>query len=90
LGHQAEPGQYEENWYRATQGVYIFSKTNNTKRHLGDELDVIWTHLFIDGTLSFQAGYGHIFAGGYIAKPGHQRRSGLGVCAVLGELLAGH
>jgi hypothetical protein len=58
----------KDNWYRATQGVYIFSKTNNTKRHVGDELDVIWTHLFMDGKLSFQAGYGHIFAGGYIAE----------------------
>lgn len=58
----------KDNWYRATQGVYIFSKTNNTKRHVGDELDVIWTHMFMDGRLSFQAGYGHIFAGGYIAE----------------------
>ena len=46
----------KDNWYRATQGVYVFSKTNNTKRHIGDELDFTWTHLFMDGKLSFQAG----------------------------------
>lgn len=58
----------KDNWYRATQGVYIFSKTNNTKRHIGDEVDFVWTHLFMDGKLSFQAVYGHMFAGGYIAE----------------------
>ena len=58
----------KDNWYRATQGVYVFSKTNNTERHIGDEVDVAWTHLFMDGKLSFQAVYGHMFAGGYIAE----------------------
>lgn len=58
----------KDNWYRATQGVYVFSKTNNNKRHIGDELDFAWTHLFMDGMLSFQAVYGHMFAGGYIAE----------------------
>ena len=58
----------KDNWYRAAQGVYIFSKTDNNKRHLGDELDIIWTRFFMDGKLSFQAGYGHLFAGAYIAE----------------------
>ena len=58
----------KDNWYRATQGVYVFSKTNNTERHIGDEVDVAWTHLFMDGKLSFQAVYGHMFAGGYIEE----------------------
>jgi len=58
----------KDNWYRATQGVYVFSRTDNTKRHIGDELDVVWTHMFMDGKLSFQAAYGHIFAGAYIAE----------------------
>jgi len=58
----------KDNWYRATQGVYVFSKTNNNKRHVGDEVDFAWTHLFMDGKLSFQAVYGHMFAGGYIAE----------------------
>jgi hypothetical protein len=43
----------KDNWYRATQGVYVFSKTNNNKRHIGDEVDFAWTHLFMDGKLSF-------------------------------------
>ncbi|MDN5942310.1 MAG: alginate export family protein [Nitrospira sp.] len=46
----------KDNWYRATQGVYIFSRPDNTKRHIGDEIDVVWTHLFMDGKLSFQVG----------------------------------
>ena len=37
-------------------------KTDNTKTHIGDEIDFAWTHLFMDGKLSFQAVYGHIFA----------------------------
>ena len=58
----------KDNWYRATQGVYVFSKTNNTTRHVGDEIDFAWTHLFMDGKLSFQAVYGHLFAGAYIKE----------------------
>ena len=58
----------KDNWYRATQGVYVFSKANNDKRHIGDEVDFAWTHLFMDGKLSIQAVYGHMFAGGYIAE----------------------
>ena len=58
----------KDNWYRATQGVYVFSKTNNTKRHIGNELDIVWTHMFMDGKVSFQAAYAHLFAGGYIAE----------------------
>ena len=48
-----------DNWYRGTQGVYVFSKNGNTKSHIGDELDVAWTHMFMDGKLAFQAAYGH-------------------------------
>ena len=58
----------KDNWYRATQGVYVFSRTDNNKRHLGDEIDIIWTRFFMDGKLSFQTGYGHLFAGGYIKE----------------------
>ena len=58
----------KDNWYRAAQGVYVFSKTNNTTRHIGNELDIIWTRFFMDGKLSFQAGYGHLFAGAYIQE----------------------
>ncbi len=58
----------KDNWYRATQGVYVYSKTDNTKTHIGDEMDFAWTHLFMDGKLSFQAVYGHIFAGDYIKE----------------------
>src|SRR5439155_11000178 len=43
----------KDNWYRATQGVYVFSRTDNNKRHLGDEIDIIWTRFFMDGKLSF-------------------------------------
>jgi hypothetical protein len=58
----------KDNWYRATQGVYVFSKTNNTTRHIGDEIDIAWTHIFMDGKLSFQAVYGYMFSGDYIAE----------------------
>jgi hypothetical protein len=58
----------KDNWYRATQGVYVYSKADNTKTHIGDEIDFAWTHLFMDGKLSFQAVYGHMFAGDYIKE----------------------
>jgi hypothetical protein len=58
----------KDNWYRATQGVYVYSKADNTKTHIGDEIDFAWTHLFMDGKLSFQAVYGHMFAGEYIKE----------------------
>jgi hypothetical protein len=58
----------EDNWYRGSQGAYVYSKVGNTKTHIGDELDVAYTHMFMDGKLAFQAAYGHLFAGGYIAE----------------------
>ncbi|NOT22496.1 MAG: alginate export family protein [Nitrospiraceae bacterium] len=58
----------KDNWYRATQVVYVYSKADNTKRHIGDEIDFAWTHIFMDGKLSFQAVYGHMFAGAYIKE----------------------
>ncbi len=58
----------KDNWYRGAQGVYVFSKTGNTKKHIGDELDISWTHMFMDGKLAFQATWGHMWAGGYIAE----------------------
>jgi hypothetical protein len=57
-----------DNWYRGSQGVYVFSKVNNTKTHIGDEIDFTWTHMFMDGKVAFQATYGHLFAGGYIQE----------------------
>ena len=58
----------QDNWYRGAQGAYIFSKTGNTKKHIGDELDFSWTHMMMDGKLAFQATYGYMFAGSYIEQ----------------------
>ncbi len=55
-----------DNWYRGAQGVYVFSKANNTKNHIGDELDISWTRMFADGKVAFQATYGHMWTGSYI------------------------
>jgi len=55
-----------DNWYRGAQGVYIFSKNNNTEKHVGDELDFTWTRMFADGKVAFQATYAYIFAGPYM------------------------
>lgn len=56
-----------DNWYRASQGVYVFSRPDNSKTHIGDEIDVVWTHFFMNGMVAFQAGYGHLFPGSYIS-----------------------
>ena len=58
----------EDNWYRGSQGAYVFSKVGNTKTHIGDEIDIAYTHMFMDGKLAFQAAYGHLYAGGYIQE----------------------
>jgi hypothetical protein len=57
-----------DNWYRGTQGVYVFSKNGNQKTHIGDELDIAWTHMFMDGKVAFQAAYGYLWSGGYIQQ----------------------
>jgi len=58
----------KDNWYRGSQGVYVFSKTGNTKTHIGDELDVAYTHMFMDGKLAFQTAWGYLWSGGYIQQ----------------------
>jgi hypothetical protein len=55
-------------WYRGAQGCYVFSNAANTKKHIGDEIDVSWTRMFADGKVSFQATYGTLFAGGYLTS----------------------
>ena len=57
-----------DNWYRGSQGPYIFSKPNNTKKHIGDEIDFTWTRMFADGKVALQATYGYLFSGGYIQE----------------------
>jgi hypothetical protein len=56
----------KDNWYRGAQGAYIFSQANNTKKHVGDEIDFTWTRMFADGKVSLQATYGLFMNGGYI------------------------
>jgi hypothetical protein len=69
-----------DNWYRAAQGPYMFSRNDNTKKHVGDEIDFSWTRMFADGNVALQATYGHIFTGGYMTHnmPGapHQQSWG--------------
>ena len=57
----------KDNWYRGSQGVYVFSSATNTKKHIGDEIDFTWTHMFMDGKVAFQATYSHLFLGSYVA-----------------------
>jgi hypothetical protein len=58
----------KDNWYRGAQGAYILSKANNTKTHVGDELDISWTRMFADGKVAFQATWGYLWTGGYIRE----------------------
>jgi hypothetical protein len=57
-----------DNWYRASQTVYVFSAANNTAKHVGDELDFTWTRMFADGKMAVQATYGYMWAGSYIRQ----------------------
>jgi len=58
----------KDNWYRASQGVYAYSKVGNTTNHVGDELDFTWTHFFMDGKLAFQTNFSYMFTGPYIRE----------------------
>lgn len=55
-----------DNWYRGSQGPLIFSRSDNTTTHVGDELDIAWSHMFADGKVSLAVMYGHFFSGSYI------------------------
>ncbi|MGD9727699.1 MAG: alginate export family protein, partial [Nitrospiraceae bacterium] len=55
-----------DNWYRGSQGPLIFSRADNTANHVGDEIDVSWSHFFADGKVSLAVIYGHFFSGSYI------------------------
>lgn len=57
----------KDNWYRASQGVYVFSRPDNTVTHVGDEISAVWTHFFMNGMVALQTGYGHLFPGPYIS-----------------------
>jgi hypothetical protein len=58
----------KDNWYRGSQGVYVFSQVGNTSRNIGNEVDFAWTKMFMDGKVSFQAVYGYLMAGKYIEQ----------------------
>ncbi|WP_447600999.1 alginate export family protein [Nitrospira sp. Nam80] len=60
-------------WYRGAQGCYVFSNATNTKKHVGDEIDVTWTRMFADGKVALQATYGTLFAGGYLTSTLNQQ-----------------
>jgi hypothetical protein len=55
-----------DNWYRGSQGPLIFSRADNTENHVGDEIDVAWTHMFADGKVALAVIYGHFFPGSYV------------------------
>lgn len=57
-----------DNWYRGSQTVYIFSRTNNTAKHIGDEVDFTWTRMFADGKVALQGTYGYMWSGDYIKQ----------------------
>jgi hypothetical protein len=60
-------------WYRGAQGCYVFSNPNNTKTHIGDEIDVAYTRMFADGKVALQTTYGTIFNGGYLTSTLNQQ-----------------
>ncbi|TAJ26138.1 MAG: hypothetical protein EPO64_06850, partial [Nitrospirae bacterium] len=57
-----------DNWYRGSQGVYMWSQVGNTKSHIGEEVDFTWTRLFADGKVGLQGTYGYLWAGDYIQQ----------------------
>lgn len=58
----------KDNWYRAAQGPYVWTRPDNQSRHIGDEWDFTWTRMFADGRVALQATYAHIFTGAYVSN----------------------
>ena len=69
-----------DNWYHAGQGVRGNTRAGNQAASVGKELDIIYTHKFKEGKVGLQLGYGHFFAGEYLARSqeGTQGASNLG------------
>ncbi len=56
----------KDNWYRGSQGVYVYTNPNNRDHHIGDSMAGAWTRMFADGKVALQATWGHLFTGSYI------------------------
>ena len=56
-----------DNWYRASQGVFVAPTATNQAASLGQELDLHYWHTFKE-KFKFEVGYGHFFAGEFLDK----------------------
>ena len=66
-GHKFYLNETNDNWYQATQTIYITSPTGNTEDDLGSEIDVIYTMFFTPGNnVGWQIGGGVFFPGDFI------------------------
>jgi len=55
----------QDNWYRASQGVYGITSATNQSSSIGRELDIHYWHTFKE-KFKFEIGGGHFWAGDYM------------------------
>ncbi|MDT7043408.1 alginate export family protein [Candidatus Nitronereus thalassa] len=66
-GHKFYLNETNDNWYQATQTVYITSPAGNQEDDLGSEIDVVYTMFFTPGNhVAWQIGGGVFFPGDFI------------------------
>ena len=70
--HIMRLAEAEDNWYRASQGVYIASFKGNQKASLGRELDLVYTRFFKNNKVGWQLGYSHFWAGEFLGQAGNR------------------
>jgi len=65
--HKFYLNEENDNWYAASQGIYVQTPNGNQEDDLGTEVDVIYTHFFTPGNhVAWQIGGGVFFPGDYI------------------------
>jgi hypothetical protein len=66
-GHKFLLNEEGDNWYGASQNVFIWTPTGNKENDLGSELDVVYTVFFTPGNhVAWQVGGGVFFPGDFI------------------------
>lgn len=79
-GHKFYLNETNDNWYQASQGIFITSPEGNQEDDLGSEVDVIYTMFFTPGNhVAWQIGGGVFMPGDYINENSSSTFNGVGV-----------
>ena len=79
-GHKFYLTEVGDNWYGASQAIFVTSPTGNQEDDLGSEIDVVYTLFFTPGNhVAWQVGGGVFFPGDFIDDNPASDFNGVGV-----------